>query len=356
MLLEVYIHPMVLSTQEFENRKKDHIRLALDSRSQGRVDTGFSKIKLIHQALPEFAFNEVSLETKLLEYDFSSPHFVSSMTAGHDDSFKINLNIATAAKRQNWLMSVGSQRRELTEAKAAQEWSEIKSEVSGLRLISNIGILEALQFSTKDILKLVENLGAIGIFVHLNPLQELFQNNQNVNLSGAFEKLKIIAKECPVPVLVKEVGFGINKELTHRLFEIGIKIVDVSGHGGTHWGMIEALRQNEGSLISNSAEAFADWGQSTVDCLLDLQDQNLFNQIWASGGVRSGVDSAKCLALGARAVGIAQPLMKAALVSQDSVIKVMQEFDYQLKVAMFCSGIKKCEDFFHQKVWSYAKD
>lgn len=343
------------SFDEFENRKKDHIRLALDESTQALVKSGFSRIKITHQALPEFNFNDVSLHVKLLGHDFSSPHFVSSMTAGHENSYQINLNIARAAEQNNWLMAVGSQRRELQDPAASDEWKKIKSEVKGVNLVSNIGILEVLTFSSYDILKLVENLEAIGLFVHLNPLQELFQNNPNVNFTGALHAIENLVKQSPVPILVKEVGFGINKELTHKLFEVGAQVVDVSGHGGTHWGQVEALRQTKDSLMHQAAKAFTDWGQSTIDCLLELQDENLFHQVWASGGIRSGVDSIKCLAMGARAVGIAQPLMKAAVQSEAEVVKVMQQFDYELKVAMFCSGIKKCEDFLHQKVWYDAE-
>lgn len=346
---------MTSSFEDFENRKKDHIRLALDDRSQAQVNSGFSKIKLSHQALPDFNFKDVSIKTKLLGHEFSSPHFISSMTAGHDDSFNINLNLARAAKHNNWLMAVGSQRRELTDDKAITEWKKIRSEISNLSLISNIGILELMSHSINDIIKLTENMNAIGLFIHLNPLQEIFQNNSKVDFSGAMEAIKNLVKQCPVPVLIKEVGFGVNKELTHKLFEIGVQIVDVSGHGGTHWGLIEALRQPHDSVLFNSAEAFADWGQSTIECLLAIQDENLFHQIWASGGIRSGVDSAKCLAIGARAVGVAQPLMKAAVKNEEAVTSLMQQFDFQLKAAMFCSGIKKCEDFFHKKVWYVAE-
>ncbi len=342
---------MDTSFENFENRKKDHIRLALSDQSQALVKSGFTKIKLHHQALPEFDFADVSLHVKLLGHEFSSPHFISSMTAGHEKSFSINLNLARGAKHNNWLMAVGSQRRELTDDNATAEWKKIKAEVPEVKLISNIGILELLSYSPAKILNLAENLEAIGLFVHLNPLQEVFQNNPQVNFTGALKVIEKLVKESSIPILVKEVGFGINKELSHRLFQIGVKIVDVCGNGGTHWGQIEALRQEPDSLIANSADAFFDWGHSTIDCLLGLQDENLFHQIWASGGVRNGVDSAKCLAMGARAVGIAQPLMKTAVVSDEVTSKLMQQLDFQLKVAMFCTGIKKCEDFLHKKVW-----
>ena len=342
---------MSTSFDEFEDRKKDHIRLALDGSTQALVSSGFSRIKLIHQALPEINLSDVSLKTKLLGKEFASPHFVSSMTAGHENSLKINMNLAKAADKNNWLMSVGSQRRELVDANAAGEWKTILAAVPGLQLISNIGILELLSSSIHEVLRLSENLNAVGFYIHLNPLQEVFQNNQNVNFSGALKAIENFVKHCPVPVLVKEVGFGINKELCRQLFEAGVRVVDVSGNGGTHWGQVEALRQTPEHIIFKSSDAFADWGQSSVDCLLGLQEQVLFHQVWASGGIRSGVDSAKCLALGARAVGIAQPMMKAAVESTDAVDSVMQQFDFQLRLAMFCMSVKKCEEFLHKKVW-----
>lgn len=338
--------------EDFEQRKKDHIRLALSEQdTQGLVDSGFSKIKLIHHALPEINFNDVSLETTLLNQHVSSPHFVSSMTAGHQDSKRINLNLAKACEQKNWFMAVGSQRKELTDSLAVQEWQLIRKEAPKTKFISNIGILELIQNPVDAVLKLVENLEAKGLFIHLNPLQEIFQKNSYIDFSQGLKAIETIVKKSKVPVVIKEVGFGINAELTERLFEVGVAAVDVAGSGGTHWGWIEALRQDEDSIERRAISAFSDWGQTTVDCLLQAQEKILFNPIWASGGVRNGVDSAKCLALGARAIGLAQPLMKAALDDEETVLKVMDLFDYQLKVAMFCTGVRKCEDYLHKKVW-----
>ncbi len=338
-------------TNEFEQRKKDHIRLALSDETQGLVANSFSKIKLTHNALPEIKFSDVSLQTHLLNHTFSSPHFIASMTAGHQDSKQINLKLALAAQEKNWLMAVGSQRRELTDNNAINEWKEIRQSAPDAKLVSNIGILEVIQNPVDKIIQLAENLNALGLYVHLNPLQEVFQKNDNIDFTNGLKSIETLVKKLKVPVLVKEVGFGINTELVKKLFDVGVYAVDVSGNGGTHWGYIEALRQADNSTEKNAISAFSDWGSSTIDCLLDCQEHILFHPILASGGIRSGVDSAKCLALGARAVGIAQPLMKAAMGEAAEIEKVMDLFDYQLKVAMFCSGIKKPEDYLHKKVW-----
>ena len=344
------------SFDEFETRKQDHIRLALDARTQGRTATEFDKIRLIHNALPEINFSSISLNKEFFGQVFSSPHFVSSMTAGHSESLKINRNLAQAAVANNWIMAVGSQRRELTDKYASREWLDIKADLPQLKLISNIGVLELMSFGPERVMTVVDNLNALAIYVHLNPLQEVFQNNENLNFKGALSALQKLCAVSPVPVLVKEVGFGINKNLAQKLFDIGVTAVDVAGHGGTHWGLIEAYRHSPESIFYKAADAFADWGYSTVDCLLELQDLSLFNQVWASGGIRNGVESAKCLSLGARAVGIAQPLMSAAVESAESVSLKMKEFDFQLKTAMFCMGISNCEEFLHKKVWYGTED
>ena len=336
---------------DFEQRKKDHIRLALSDQSQSLNGNTFSKIRLIHNALPEINFDDVSLHTKLLGHEFSSPHFISSMTAGHTDSAPINLNLALAAQNKNWLMAVGSQRRELSDAVARNEWIEIRKKAPQVQLVSNLGILELIQTPVEDVIKLTESLNAIGIFIHLNPLQEIFQKNSKIDFTHGLKALETLVKKSKVPVLVKEVGFGISAGLIKKLIDIGVFAIDVAGSGGTHWGWIEAQRQSDHSLEKNSIEAFKEWGISTIDCLLQAQEFTLFHPIWASGGIRNGVDSAKCLALGARAVGLAMPLMKAAIQDYESVVQVMNSFDFQLKVAMFCSGVKKPADFLHQKVW-----
>lgn len=339
------------SIDDFENRKKDHIRLALDSKSQGPVAGGFQRVRLIHAALPEINFSEVSLKTTILSQTFSSPHFVASMTAGHQQSKQINLNLARAAAQKNWMMAVGSQRRELDNTTFSQEWAEIRQQVPDVRFVSNIGISELISEPVEKILRLTEVTQSIGIIVHLNPLQEVIQNRRNGVFKGGFQAIENLVKKTKLPVIIKEVGFGINEEIISKLFLAGVQAVDLAGRGGTHWGFIEGARGTTEGFGPEVAQAFADWGYSSVDLLLNLQEQVLFHPIWASGGIRNGVESAKCLALGARAIGIAQPLMKAAVQSDLEVLNVMSQFDDQLRVAMFCMGVRQCEDFLHKKVW-----
>ena len=343
------------SIDDFENRKKDHIRLALDTASQARVTSDFGRIRLVHNALPELDYKDIEIATTILGQRFSSPHFVASMTAGHHQSLQININLAKAAEKKNWLMAVGSQRRELSDPQFTSEWTEIRKQAPSVKFVSNIGISELISQPLEKILKLTEATQSIGMIVHLNPLQEVIQDERNGLFKGGLQAIAHLVKKSKVPVIVKEVGFGINEETITKLFEIGVEAVDLAGRGGTHWGFIEGAREQTNGLGAEVAEAFSEWGYSAVELLLELQEKVLFSPIWASGGIRSGVDSAKCLALGTRAVGIAQPLMKAAVVSEAEVLKTMKQFDDQLKVAMFCMGLSRCEDFLHKKVWQCLK-
>lgn len=352
--------------KQFEQRKKDHIQFSLDSKSQKLASTHFENVRLVHDGLPDFNFSDVSLKTNILGHTFSSPHFISSMTAGHKDSFKINETLAKAAADKNWLMCVGSQRRELVDVSALQEWAKIRAKNTNVQFVSNIGIEELIQFPVEKIMDLGRNLNSIGLIVHLNPLQEIFQKSE-ANFQGSLKAIEQLVSKSKIPIIVKEVGFGISTQLIRRLFDIGVQVVDVSGRGGSHWGMIEALRTPKNSLQNKSISAFSDWGQSAVEILLESQDLisklNPQQQVWASGAVRSGVDTAKCLAMGARAVGIAQPLMKAAVQAvkiktqkSNPLSEVMDQFDFELKAALFCTGMLNYEHVVQsaiskKKVW-----
>ena len=363
---------MPQSLKKFEQRKKDHIQFSLSEKTQNLSSNDFDKIVLTHHALPDFNFSDVSLQTTLLGHQFSSPHFISSMTAGHKDSFKINSNLAVAAAQKNWMMCVGSQRRELTDAASKNEWQKISEKNPDIKLVSNIGIEEVIEFPTVKVLELTKNLNSIGLIVHLNPLQEVFQKSA-AQFKGSVKALDKLISKSKVPIIIKEVGFGISENLMAELFKMGAAVVDVSGAGGTHWGMVEALRQDKKSATSLASQAFLNWGQTSVKCLLNFQNDIHSHHVWASGGVRSGVDSAKCLALGARAVGIAQPLMKAAVSmtptrsvksksgpiraqKNNPLLQVMDQFDFELKTALFCTGMVNCQQMFTssetEPIWS----
>lgn len=349
---------MAETTAQFEARKQDHLRIALSEQVQAVGLSGLDQITLLHEALPEINLSEVDLRSDLFGHPVSVPYFISSMTAGHADGLQVNLALAKGAAARNWPMAVGSQRRELTDPNASREWSHIRKEVPGLVLLGNIGLSQLIQTSITDIQKLVDSLGAVAFFVHSNPLQEALQPEGTPDFRGGLKALTNLCKELSVPVVFKETGCGLSKPTLERLAETGVSAVDVAGLGGTHWGRVEGQRADqsaEGQLYYKTSETFANWGLSTVQSVVWAKEIGAPYQVWASGGVRSGLDAAKLLALGAVKVGLAQPLLQSAMESAQALEQKMQQLEYELKVAMFCTGWKSLKQQPSDQVWTWTR-
>lgn len=328
----------------FESRKRDHIELSMNASNQAFGLSGLDQILLLHEALPERNLEDITLETSLLGRPVKTPLFVSSMTAGHAGGVQINQVLAEVSADRGWLMGVGSQRRELFDPSAAAEWKKIRSLFPKIQLIGNIGIVQLIQSSTDEILRLVDNLEAVGLFVHLNPLQECLQPEGAAHFRGGLNAIQTLAKVAPVPIIVKETGCGFSANTLQKLWNTGVHAVDVSGLGGTHWGRIEGQRSESGSELRRVAETLQDWGHSTLESLLSAREVSLrfgdHVRVWASGGVRSGLDAAKCLALGAEAVGFAKPALESALQGPEVLNRWMSQTEMELKISLFCTGME----------------
>jgi isopentenyl-diphosphate delta-isomerase len=338
----------------FESRKADHIRLALDESMQASGGSGFERIRLVHEAFPEIDFSEIDLSTTLLSKPSSLPLFISSMTAGHAGSVNLNLILARVSEKRNWAMGVGSQRRQLTDPSVDQEWTKIRKQCPNVRFFGNIGLAQLIRSRVADIQRLAETLRAEAMIVHANPLQECMQPEGTPQFRGGFKALETLVNEIGLPVIVKETGCGFSQATLKRLSGLGVAAVDVSGFGGTHWGRIEGGRSKDGDLRKRASQTFADWGMSTVDSLSAAVEVKPDYEVWASGGVRSGLDAAKCFALGARMVGIAKPLIEAALIGEAALDACMGQFEYELKTAMFCTGSRTLNELQEKKVWEWA--
>jgi isopentenyl-diphosphate delta-isomerase len=338
----------------FESRKADHIRLALDESMQASGGTGFDRIRLTHEAFPEIDFTDVDISTTLFSKPITSPLFVSSMTAGHAGSLNLNLILARVSEKRNWAMGVGSQRRQLTDTSVDQEWTKIRNLCPRVRFFGNIGLAQLIRSQVADIQRLAETLRAEAMIVHTNPLQECMQPEGTPEFKGGLKALEELVNKLSLPVIVKETGCGFSEATLKRLNGIGVAAVDVSGFGGTHWGRIEGGRSKTGDLRKRAAEAFADWGMSTVDSLLAAVAVKPDYEIWASGGVRSGLDAAKCFALGARMVGLAKPLIEVAIKGEEALDACMGQFEYELKTAMFCTGSRTLNELQEKRVWQAA--
>lgn len=359
----------------FENRKSDHIRLALHESMQASGGSGFDQVCLEHEALPDLDFNDISISPSVFGTEFAtkndakngakndakngakigadlkSPLFISSMTAGHAGSRNLNLVMARVAEKRGWAMGVGSQRRQLSELDADEEWREIRKQCPKTKFFGNIGLAQLIHAEISQVRRLVDSLSAHAMIVHLNPLQECMQPEGTPQFKGGLSAIERLVKELGVPVIVKETGCGFSERTLNRLNGIGLYAVDISGFGGTHWGRIEGGRAQLDATRSRAAESFRNWGISTVESLRTALSISSDYQVWASGGVRSGLDAAKAIAMGASLVGIAQPIIAAALQGEAALDARMELFEYELKTAMFCTGSGNLKELQERKTW-----
>lgn len=325
---------------QFEQRKQDHIALALSSTNQAFEKRSFDRVELLHEALPDLNFEEISLNHWRFGMETPKPFLVSSMTAGHSKAELINRHLMEACARSGWIMGVGSQRRELFDSKAALEWEPLRKAYRDVHLLSNIGAAQLPELPLATIQRLIEALNAKALIIHCNPLQEVIQPEGTPQFKGVWKALEQLIKHLQLPVVVKETGCGFSLSTLKRLDQIGVSAVDVAGLGGTHWGRIEGARAGEGSLHAQVSETFKNWGIDTVTAVKTAASFSPRFEIWGSGGVSNGLDAAKLLALGASTVGFAKPLLEAALKSSDAVLEKMKTIEYELRVSLFCTGSK----------------
>lgn len=332
------------SLTQFESRKKDHLQFSLDDRNEAIGGSGLDQVQLTHCALPEMDFSEVSLESSALGLKLQTPFLVSSMTAGHAASPYLNEKLAKACANHGWLMGVGSQRRELNDTTARNEWRSVRAAAPQAKLLANIGLTQLIHTSPDQVAGLVEALQGVALIVHLNPLQEVIQPEGTPQFKNGLAAIRTLSKILSVPVVVKETGCGFSKSTFLQLRDAGVAAVDVGGFGGTHWGRIEGDRNREGSRNQKLAQTFSNWGVSTVQSLMNADAVKADIEVWASGGVRTGLDAAKCLALGARVVGFAKPILKAALESEAALDEYMSLVELELRTALFCTGMRTPQD------------
>ncbi|MDP3705164.1 MAG: type 2 isopentenyl-diphosphate Delta-isomerase [Legionellaceae bacterium] len=323
---------------QFEQRKQDHIDLALMPANQTDELNTFDHVSLRHDALPDFNFRDIDITSVRFSRAVTTPFMISSMTAGHRDAMDINRHLMEAAAQSGWAMGVGSQRRELTDKSAADEWRPLRQDYPDVSLFSNLGIAQLITTSFEEVCRLTDAIAADALIIHCNPLQECIQPEGTPLFKGCWHALEALVKKLSLPVIVKETGCGFSRATIKRLADIGVAAIDVSGLGGTHWGRIEGHRALEQSLQQRASTTFRNWGIDTVTSVVDASALKTNVEIWGSGGVRHGLDAAKLIALGALTVGYAKPLLKAALVSAKQVFSEMTTIEYELKVAMFCTG------------------
>jgi len=322
-----------------QKRKADHIRICLKK----NVETGLSGLgnyRFEHKALPEIDFDKIDTSTVFLGKKLRAPILISSLTGGTKEAFLINKNLAKAAEKCQVAMAVGSQRVAICQPETAFSFDIRKYAVSTV-ILANIGAVQLnYGFGLKECLAAVNMVKADGLIFHVNPLQEAIQPEGDHNFSDLLSKIKKIVNGLGKPVIVKEVGFGISKLVAIKLKAIGVNIIDVAGWGGTNWAIIEGARRKENERLG---KVFSDWGIPTAEAIKECA-QIKGMTIIGSGGVRNGLEIAKCIALGADLVGIALPFLRPAIKSADAVNKEIENLILELKITMFSAGIQNLEE------------
>jgi isopentenyl-diphosphate delta-isomerase len=327
--------------EKTEKRKAEHIRICLEQKAQARKATaGFEDIQLVHRALPEVDRKKISLPTSFLGKKFSAPLIVGAMTGGTEEATKINASIAEAVEKLHLGMGVGSQRAAIEDKKLEKTYAIARKKAPSAFLIANIGGVQLVHgYGLKEVKKVVEMIDADAVAVHLNALQEAVQPEGQTNFKGVLAKIGEIAGELDKPVIVKETGCGVSAEDAKALEVAGVKAIDVGGVGGTSFAAVEYYRSTN---QNNMGEIFWDWGIPTAVSLIETT-QSVNIPVIASGGVRSGLDIAKSLALNASLASISQPVLETAVKGAKETEELLSRLIYELRNAMFLVGAENLE-------------
>lgn len=325
-----------LSPLATEARKSRHLDICLEEDVASRLETGLAHVRLHHDALPEFALEDVETAVDFLGHRLRAPIVISSMTGGTARAGTINRNLALAAERAGVALALGSQRAAI-ENGALLDTYDVRRVAPHVVLFANLGAVQ-LNYAVRvaDVQRAVAAIAADGLYLHLNPLQEALQPGGDTNFRDLAPKIAAVVRALEVPVIAKSVGSGIGVRTARRLLELGIAGIEIAGAGGTSWARVEGKRA--GGARERIAEAFGGWGYPTAEATAALRAAFPQTTLVASGGVRSGVDVAKVLALGANAAGIALPFLMPATRSAEAVHETIEEFILTLRIAMFASG------------------
>jgi isopentenyl-diphosphate delta-isomerase len=320
-----------------EERKSRHLDICLDDDVASRLDAGWHGVRLRHEALPEIALEDVDTRTTFLGRSLQAPLLISSMTGGTQRAREVNRRLAVAAQRAGFAFGLGSGRAMLEDPTLTPTYA-VRDVAPDVFVIANLGAVQLnYGLGVRDAQRLLEATEADALYLHLNPLQEAIQYRGDTNFRGLLPKIAAVCKGLDVPVLVKSVGSGISAATARRLIEAGVAAIDVAGAGGTSWALVEGRRSEDVSR-ERIAEAFADWGTSTALGVAEIRAALPDIPLIASGGVRTGVDCAKALALGADVCGLALPFLQAATESQEATDALASELVATLRIAMFATG------------------
>jgi isopentenyl-diphosphate Delta-isomerase len=323
-----------------QQRKAEHIRINLEEDVQSKgISSGLDRYRLVHMALPELNLKEVDTSATFLGHRLRAPVLVSCMTGGIERGREINQRLARAAQAHGCAMGVGSQRAAIEDPALAPLF-RVRDVAPDILLLANLGAAQLnYGYGIDHCRRAVAMIDADALALHLNPLQEALQPEGNVNFSGLLTKIEQVCRALEVPVIVKEVGWGISARVAQQLAEAGVAAIDVAGAGGTSWSEVEHHRAPT-ALRRRISGTFIAWGIPTAESLIMARHAAPGLPLIASGGLRNGIDAAKVIALGASLVGFASPLLRAAAESEDTAHELMTGLIEELRISMFCCGVR----------------
>jgi len=335
---------------EIERRKAEHLMLAASGQVEGPDGPGWKDIHLVHQALPRTDLQAVDLGVEFLGQRLKAPLVIASMTGGHEQATEVNRRLARAAERHGIAMGLGSQRAALQNSALAGTYSVARKAAPTAMLIANVGAPQLVRqksghrLSTAQLREAIDMVGAQALAIHLNFLEESVQTEGDRRAAGLRDALAEAVEAAGVPLIAKETGSGLSRAAALELRALGFSALDVGGSGGTSFAAIEAERAagRGDSRGQRLGYAFRGWGIPTAASVVGARVAQL--PLIATGGVRSGLDAAKAIALGADLVGVARPLLEAALESSARIDDWIEQFLEELRVAVWLAGGTRLAD------------
>lgn len=325
-------------------RKIEHLKICATSSVESRkVSAGFEDVTLIHRALPELDMNMLDLSVDFLGKRLKAPFLIASITGGHPDTIPVNSALAAAAEELGVGIGVGSQRAAIDDPAQEESFRVVRDEAPNAFVYGNVGAAQIRKYGVEGVEKLVEMIDADALAIHLNFLQEAIQPEGDKDATGCLDTIREICSSLGIPVIVKETGAGISREDALLLQKAGVSAIDVGGVGGTSWAGVEVYRARESgdSISEHLGELFWDFGIPTVASIIESR---VFLQIIATGGVRTGLDIAKSIALGASAASAALPFVGSALKGKEPVVSILSRMLGEFRTAMFLCGCANIQD------------
>jgi isopentenyl-diphosphate delta-isomerase len=325
-----------------DQRKADHIKINLEQDVRSALTSGLEKYRFTHEALPELDLKRIDTTLNLFGKKLNSPILISSMTGGTEAAKTINMRLAEAAQECGIAMGVGSQRAAIEHPEQAETF-QVRKVAPDILLFANLGAVQLNHgYGIDQCCKAVDIIQADALYLHLNPLQEAVQDAGDTDFAGLAKKIEGICKKLEVPVIAKEVGWGISERTAKLLADCGVSAIDVAGAGGTSWSQVE-MHRAPGEFTRQLAGTFVGWGIPTAESILNVKRAVPGTLIFASGGLKDGLDIAKCIALGATLGGMAGQFLKAAAISNENAIETVKLTMRQIEVTMFAVGAGKLE-------------